>query len=110
MDSTTQRALGERLRLLAENHVDDLSPREAEVIVLATMSLDGQEIASLLGIQEPTVANTLDAARDKVIPELLTRSQRSTSAWTFLHRGCCVATQWWQSTRLVSDGEKDLLA
>jgi len=87
-------AIRNHLESLQEHHVADIAPRQALVLVLEGLGLSAGEIGIVLGVSRHTVANQASRVRMRCVPPTIDVSRASASAWTWMHRDCCVATAW----------------
>lgn len=88
------RVLRDHLESLAGFHVTDIAPRQALVLVLEALGMSTNEIGLVLGVSQHTISNQATRVRMRCLPPTIEASRATASAWSWLHRPCCLATAW----------------
>lgn len=91
----------QRFRLLAEHHVYDIPPRQAELLLWWAVGLNDEEAATAMGVTVQTVMTHSKAVRQRVVPAELPPTHANAQAWALIHRECALAP-WWN--RLLRHG------
>ncbi len=98
----------ERVDRLSSQHVSKLTNRQQDSLVLLAAGCDEPQAARLLGIALHTLQNHLHEARYKVVPDGLPPDRPTSSAWTWLHQSCCVASSFDRVGRSPAFAELDV--
>ncbi|MCZ2111847.1 MAG: sigma-70 region 4 domain-containing protein [Dehalococcoidia bacterium] len=81
-----------RREAVRQHHVEKLSLRRQQVLLLEFFGLEIGEIACLLGMSPQTVKNHAHLARSIVVPPDLPATRATATLWVGLHSSCCMAT------------------
>ncbi len=85
--------LPERFSVLQRHHAADIPRRQAELLTLLAAGLSNHEAAAVMSVAPQTIHRHSQEARLLVVPPALEPTRDNAVAWAWLHRNCCLATE-----------------